>query len=448
MSITTGKGSDLRSGLFVLLPAAGMEICRLYVAVSLLYRMPESPPCPFAALACILLVGTLVGRGLSFITRRRITTAIVNIVLCGLGIFIVAWPYSGFPFWFSASIAVLFWFRGVFIGSREICHATTVTRYDIGIGIFFFIYFLFMAMGEADPYAMRIVGAYFLFSILAMAASRSWERDENYISSRPAWSLIVPFISVFFLIAAAFVLLYPMLTTAATGVYVFLQEASRPLLHILLAIIRFLFGFGRVRPDSSPAVPKTPEINLAPVEELAESGILEKILAIIFILIAVALGIVLIVIITRALVRYLAEKKYAGPGLFAGLKILFRFLLNSLIAALYALGRNAALFARRRPLAGAGQEAFRRLCAWGRLSGVPRKKSETPGEYVRRLAIRFPSLEEALCLFARVAEEELYGRKIPAAEDMAQLKEASMRLSNPALVPRRIAGRLGFYYFK
>ena len=110
------------------------------------------------------------------------------------------------------------------------------------------------------------------------------------------------------------------------------------------------------------------------------------------------------------------------------------------------------LLAGRRPLAGEAQEAFRRLCAWGRISGVPRKKSETPDEYIRRLAARFPSLEQTLVIFARKLEKELYGKRILAAAEIEQLKAASVSLMNPALIPGRIAGRLGIvkrhYLFK
>ena len=437
--------NQMRSGLSVLLPSIGMEMCRLYTIISLLYSIPETPLYPFAAIACVLLAGTLVGRGFSFVTGRRITAVLVYAALCALCVFLIARPYTGFSFWISATVTSFFWFRGVWIGSKGISHAITVTRYDIGIGVIFLIYVMRIGLGEADPYALRIVSAYFLLSILALAASRSWERDVSFITSRPALSLLFPFIAVFFLTSAALVLLFPLLTRAAGGMYVFLREASRPLLDILVAIIRFIFGPKRNVQHDLSSIPDTGGINLVSGQEVSEPSILVKILLGLLVLICVAMVLVITFIIIRALQRYLAEKKGApgGPGLFASIKILCCFLWDRLRTALCIPGRIVAqLLRRRRSYAGAGQEAFRRLCSWGRASGLPRKKCETPGEYVHRLAARFPSVEEALSNLARGVEEELYGRKTLSAAELAGLKAAFIRLSNPALIPARLASRL------
>jgi len=454
-SQTTRKANDqtkvplqnpARSGLSALLPAAGMEVCRLYAAVSFLYCIPESPPYPFAAFVCVLSAGTLVGRGLSFVSRRRITTAAVYGGICALCAFLIARPYSGYPFWLSVFVTAFFWFRGAWIGSRGISHAMTVTRYDIGIGVLLSVYFLRMGLGEPDPYALRVVGAYFLFSILALAASRSWETDENFIASRPAWSLLALFITVFFLAAAALVLLYPILISAAGEMYVFLQKASVPLVNILLAIIRFLFGFGRGRRLDPSSTPLPEATYYVPGEAESEPGILIKIAFGVFILVCAALALFLAFIFIRNLLRYLTVKTGTpgGPGLLSGLRMLCRFILKKLRTVFRITGKAAGLLlARRRPLAGAGQEAFRKLCAWGRVSGAPRKKCETPAEYACRLAVRFPSLEEALSHLARGVEHELYGRSILAADDIVRLKSALLSLSNPALIPGRFASRLG-----
>ena len=101
-----------RSGLPVLLPTAGMEICRLYALGSLLFLIPGSPPYPFVALACVLTAGTLLGRGLSFVSYRRITSLLVYGVFCGLCVFLLASSYSGFAFWLCTCAAGFFFFRG------------------------------------------------------------------------------------------------------------------------------------------------------------------------------------------------------------------------------------------------------------------------------------------------------------------------------------------------
>ena len=432
-----------RGGLSVLLLTAGMEICRLYAAASLLYLIPESPPYPFAALACVLIAGILLKRALSFVSVRRIIVLLVNCVVCGLFVFFLSRSYSGYAFWLNASAAVFFFFRGYNIGAKGVSHSLTITRYDTGIGVFLFVYFLRIYISEADPLALRVVGAYFLLSILAMAASRFRERDTIFTGSSPAISHVIPFIAVFFLAGTAIVLLYPLLTRAAGNVYTFLSDNSGPVVAFLIAIIRFIFGFGR-RPRSADSAPlNTGSEDVIPVQA-SEPGIFFKIIMGVLVVIAAAAFIVMTAILVRALLRYLAEKKGGGPGLFAGLRILCRFLWDRLKAALRLPYRAAALLlGRRRPLAGAAQEAFRKLCAWGSISGLPRKRYETPDEYIRRLVHRFPSLEEALPVFARAVEDELYGRRILAAADIDRLKAAQGELASPVLFPHRFASRLG-----
>jgi len=434
-----------RSGLSVLFLSAGMEICRIYTVATLLYLIPGSPPYPFAALACAIMAGILVERGLSFVSLRRITVLLVYVVLCGLFIFFIARPYSGHAFWFNASFAAFFFFRGVALGNKGVSHSLTLTRYDTGIGVFVFIYFLRIYLGEADPGALRVVGAYFLFSILAMASSRLLEKDKLFTGSSPAISHVIPFITVFFLAGSAIVLLYPFLTQAAGNMYAFLSDNSGPILALLAAIIRFIFGYGhRISPAVSQSL-NTGNDEAIPISS-AEPGIFFKIVMGALVVIALAAFIVLTVIIVRALYRYLTGKKSGGGslGLFAGIRMFCLFLWGRLKTALGMPRRIIALLiARRRPLAGAAQEAFRRLCAWGRISGLPRKKSETPAEYVSRLASRFPSLEETLILFSRGVEEELYGGRLLAAADIDRLKEALKRLANPALIPGRLAAHFG-----
>ena len=436
--------NSTRSGLSALLPAAGMEVCRLYAIISLLYYIMESPPYPFAALACVLLPGILVGRGFSFIAWRVITAVVVHAALCALCIFLVARHYSGFSFWLFAATTAFIWFRGAWIGSKGISHIMMVMHYDIGIAIFFLIYFVRMGIGVTDHHSLRIISTYFLFSILTLAASRSREKDKTFIASRSIWSILVPFISVFFIAAATLVLLYPILTTAAGEVYNILRKSSGSLLDILLAIIKFLFPPGTKVNSDLPHYLDI-EATLPPSgKQLHAPGFLTRILFRILILIYALFMLVLMVIAIRSLVRYLAKKKDVpgGLGFFAGLKILCCFLRDTLRTALRMPGRAIAhLLASRRHAAGTGQEAFRKLCAWGKASGISRKRCETPCEYTCRLAACFPSLKETLPLFALALEEELYGRKTLAAADIARLKAATKGLSNAALIPRRLTNR-------
>ena len=431
-----------RSGLSVLLPTVGMEICRLYAVFSLLFLIPGCPPYPFGALACVLTAGMLLGRGLSFVSIRRITTIVVYGLSCALSVFLLVLPYSGYVLWLIACTAAIFFSRGVFLGRKGVSRSLTVSRYDIGVGIFFFMYFLRLGLHETDPLSLRIAGAYFLFSILALSTSLSWERDENFTVSRSAVSHVIPFIAVFFLTSAAVVLLFPLLTRTATSVYIFLSDHSGPVVNFLIAFIRFFFRYGRsVRVDASSSMESGNSEDYVPIES-SEPSIFVKIFLGMITVFGVVMIIITLVILVRALVRYLLVRK--GPqgsdGLFSGIKRLLRFLQDRLSAVLHVLSSRHLLHYRYH--GGIAEEAFRRLCRWGRVSGIPRKICETPAEYAYRLGVLFPAVGEAAVVLAGRLEEELYGGR-PAVDPIRSQLKASLRsFSNPALIPARISCRL------
>ena len=425
---------DKRSGLSVLLPTAGMEICRLYIIVSLVHLIPEGPHYSITAMACILTMGVLAGRFLSFVTMRRIFIVFFYSVSCAPCVYFFAFSHSGSAFWVGVCAAVFFFSRGIFLGTKGVSHGLTVKRYDIGILVFFGVYFFRMGIGHSDLLALRVVGAYFLFSILAMAASRSWERDKYFVGSRPAISFVVLFIAVFILAAAAIVLLYPLLAQAATGMYVVLREVSVPVLAFITAILRFLFSFGY--PVRSGPADSAPEESMAIIpKEAVEPGLFMKILSGILFTACAVMVLIVVVLLIRALIQYLYEKKgpNEGKGFFTTLKMLLRLVWDSLRSALRTVRRIITVLLRPRNLAGAAEESFRRLCVWGRASGLPRRKSETPSEYVFRIGTRFPDLRETVSVFASALEEELYAGRPPDGKVHSLLKTAQKNLKNPSL---------------
>jgi hypothetical protein len=450
-----------------------MEICRLYAVVSLLFLLPGGAPLPFVPAGLILVSGTILGRGFSFVKRRRITEVLVYGAGCLISVFALlklygSLPFAGiggpadwiealgrvmviqelYPFWFVVFCGGLFWFRGVRIGGGEISHSLTVNRYDIGLGILFGVYFLRIGLEEPDPLVLRLVGAYFLFSIIALFSARSWNRDENFMNPRSVAGLLFPFIAGFLIAAGAVVLLYPFLTRAAAETYVFLWENSASLRSLLIAFLRFLFSFGRrAGADAAPPAAAEADIPLPP-EEMSPPGIPEKIIFWVFIVIAAAGGAVLIFWLVRAFIRYLAARKApddGGIGFFAALGKLLAAWARKIRLLRDALFRAAAeILARRKPLSQAGAEAFRKLCSWGRFSGLPRRACETPGEYAKRLRNRFPKLGESARILAEGVELELYGKRRLSGENLARLKAARRSLAGPALLASRIACRLGF----
>jgi hypothetical protein len=424
-----------------------METCRLYAILSLLFLIPGAPAFPFAAAGCALAAGALVGSGLSRIRRRRITSFLVCAAGCAAFAFFSAGSYGGPSFWLVSCCVSLFWLRGLYMGGGRISHSLTVSRYDIGVGILLLVYFLRMGLREPDPLAPRLMGAYFLFSILALFFSRCRTRDNNFITARSAMRLLLPFAAVFFLAAFALVLVYPLLTRTAAEAYAFLRDNSGPLQNLLLIILRFLFGFGR-RSRSEAASPEAPAgEGFAAGQEASPPGLFEKILMGGLFAALAAAALVLVIWLILILARYLAGRPAAGeekPGLFAALRDFLAFLIRRLRETLHRLRRICArIYIRRRPRESAGQEAFRGLCAWGRVSGLPRRPSETPLEYLRRVAESFPAVRQAAGILTQGLQDELYGKKELSGKDAALLQKARRGLSSPALIPARLAFRLG-----
>ncbi|MDR1625166.1 MAG: DUF4129 domain-containing protein [Spirochaetia bacterium] len=436
------------AGLPALLFAAAMEACRLWAMLPILFLVPGLPPFPFVWAACALAAGALAGKGLSRIRKRRLTVLLVHAGGCLAFGFFFARSHGGLSFWFVSCSLAVFWLRGIYLGAGPLSHSLTVSRYDTGVGVFFCVYFLRMGLKAPDPLALRLVGAYFLFGILALFFSRCLGRDRAFISARSAFSLVLPFAAVFVLAGLALVLLYPFLARTAGELYAFAWDNSGWLRDILVALIRFLFGFGRRGPAGEAAAPpQAGDEDFTAVGEVSPPGLMEKILLWVFTVIVAALVLVFVLWLVFTLSRYLAGRAGADegkPGFFAALRNFLALLARRLAEALDGLRRLPARIRARRPLAGAGQEAFRRLCAWGRASGLPRKPSETPQEYRERLSGVFPAVKEQAGVLTRGLHAELYGKKNLRGEDLALLRVARRGLASPALLPARLACRLGF----
>ncbi len=89
------------------------------------------------------------------------------------------------------------------------------------------------------------------------------------------------------------------------------------------------------------------------------------------------------------------------------------------VAVLIALlGGVPGILARRRPPLLRFHDAFARLFE---RTGSPRHPSETPGRYARRLALRYPEVEEDVEVLGARLEDALFG---PQADDNGDLPEA------------------------
>ena len=461
--------SRKRSDLSVLLPTAGMETCRLYAVAAVLFLVPGASAYPFVPGGLALTAALLLSRGLLRLSARRVVFLLVHLAGFVVAVAGVLRSYGDLPFaaarglsgwievpglltgwtdWVAFVLVLIwtgvFWLRGTLIGFKEVTHRLTVGRFDVGLGILFFVYFIRMGIEEVDPDALRVAAAYFIFGIISLYAARGLSRDRAFLNTRSAWALLLPSVAGFLLAGAAAVLLYPYSVRAAGEAYTALGRAAGPLTALLIAILRFLLGrgFGTMAADAAPlaqdgggAIPPSEEPGFW-------AQLIQRILA------GGAVG--LFALVSTALVGWLVFRLVKYLMARSGREgVRFRILVREMLAIMRAAIRRlfhsarrlmVTLAARRRP-AGVGAAGFRRLCRWGRLSGLPRNRNETPAEYGRRLVARFPAVAPEAAALVRVAEAEYYGGRLPG-DAGRMMRSARRRLSRPGLLPARIASRL------
>lgn len=464
--------SERRNGPLVLVATAGMEICRLSAIGALFAHAAPGLAFPFLAMAASLLAALLLALLLKRLRRRRVVTLAVHALGITAAAALVLRSTARLPFaqaegvtgmmaavaglagvadWMAFLVvilfALLFWVRGERIASREPSYRTTVARFDAGVGLILMVYLMQMGLGLEEPIAVPLVAAYFLFAMGALYSARSLSRDTAFLAQRTVLTLLVPFVAGFVVLGGAGVLLYPYLTQAAGDLYGALRQGMAPLSPWLIALLRFLFGFGFGRASADTTSGAGDAVGPPPEEAAGWARLIERILAWGFVAVLAALALALVAIVLWRVVRYLAARSGEDDGQLGVWELLRRLVLRLLLAVQWATKRFVGYFRERwkRPAGPSGEAAagFRTLCAWGRRSGVPRLSSETGRAYGRRLAARFPAAADAAATIVRMAELEVYGLRPPSRDARRQLRRARNALANPRLYPTRLACRVG-----
>ena len=451
--------SEGRDRTLVLLASAGMELCRLFAAGALAALIAPGTAFPYLPLAVTLVTALVLWRLIRQVRRRRITALVIHVTGFSVALFAVMRPLfrrspstvtDWLVFFMLAGFVLIFWLRGSRIGTRAVTYEVTVNRFDTGLGLLFAIYFLRLGVQIEDPLAPPLVAAFFLFGMVALYAARNLARDSGFLNSRSVLTLLIPFVSGFLLLGAAVALLYPYLTQAARDLYGVMRQGFLPIAPWLVAALRFLLGFGFGRATGSAAASGPAESLGTMPEELGPTArLIERILAWGFVTIISALALALTGILIWRIIKHLAAR-VDDDSRTMGFCELIRCFLRRLAVRLRLLLRRIASLAgggARRPAHSSGEGAgqFRKLCAWGRRSGLPRATTETAAEYGRRLTRRFPKVGDSAHAIVTIAESELYGCRPLTREARRQLQRARRSLRSPGLYPARLAARLGIY---
>lgn len=446
------------SGFSTRLLTAAMEISSLYALATLLFMIPGEWPLPFVRLSGTLLIALFISNLLARMGFRRITTFLVYTFGFLMSLYVVTKAYAGLPFvrssglgewmeafnrisgiaeWFAGFllflVILLFWFRGIRIGSKDPDYSLTVKRFDSCFGILLFTAFILLGFHLPDPGFLRFVLFFMVSGTTALISARSRSHDHSVVRQRSLMSYTLPFIALLLLLGTGFYLLYPLLVQTAEETYAVMQTGAATMRPFLIGILRFIFGRNRGvssagAPEANSGLEQEPDIPLEMVDTMGPIGILFfwGIILIIGFGIALLIGWSLLRLLHYLLGR--SEKKAST--------ISFRNILRPYISSLRsALHWFYKLFRFKRRSKAAAQLNFRRLVLWGHYSGLPRKPSETPFEYARRLAERFPKVEAELLLIVRSVQQEFYGDVESDKSKRTALKSAFRRLHNPALIP-------------
>jgi len=151
-----------------------------------------------------------------------------------------------------------------------------------------------------------------------------------------------------------------------------------------------------------------------------------------------ALLLLTVLLLTYLLFRYLIKflltrtdsKHLLNTGMFDLPKWLKRLI--SFIAR--SLNRIPALIKRRN----SATDLFTALVSWGRRSGVPYKRTDTPKEYGFRLTAVFPGLKTEIEMIIHLVYKEIYGESKLDNNQMAAGKKAKKRMAHPVFWKNRI----------
>ncbi|MBN2568382.1 MAG: DUF4129 domain-containing protein [Deltaproteobacteria bacterium] len=450
------------------LSAGAMELIWLYalasfIAIPLLQRpfpLPEAMG-TFALAALFTLI--LRGRGLRVIL-------VLGLHLCGLLLaaskivhifFYMSHPFwahwwlweslvrpKNFLEWFHIIAVILwvvfFWAGGVTLALRSTSYLAICTRFDVGVTAFFcllMIKFLVILKGGVDMWGTMpelLLFPFFLFSLLAIGMARNQSSaQKGFLSGYRGIGMIISFTIVGLVFISGLTLIFlPYLSTAAAMGYGLLKDAASPLGPVIVSIIRFLFTHNsRVQTEPGLSVSREIEGSLSPaIENSWWVEIIQKIFGWGLLGLGTLAALIFLILVPWFLFRWFLSR----TGESEDNKIEWNFVRHWLSGIWLALMLNFENIASMARGCRDAIEIYRRLLSWGRHSGMPSCKCETPLEYGLRLRRQFPELEGEIEAIAEAFSREVYSERMLNTGQFKKARTAWSRMRSPIHWPSRI----------
>ena len=444
-----------------------MELCWLHGWVVFLFISIFHQYFPFFSMVVLLGFGLAASRFHRDRGWRRIQILLFRLLIFLAGFFIVFYAQGRSHSFFMDFNGMLGWLKGpkdplqwVFLillfllmyivwkrGSSLVFHPlnreSVYNRFDLGIAAFFVLLIVKTLLSVKggiiirQPQVQWLFLSYFLLGLLSIGVIRNGDgAEKDYVPGFHKIGVILSFTLIVLLLGTCLsFLFYSHLTTGAENLSVVLKKGAAPLVPVLIAVIRFLFGPRRYASQGETGTTGNHQSDLSTLAEAEkDSGILGEIMKwtsggfIALLLIAgVCLG-------AWLLWKYLLTRKTPATKEKTGRR--------SFWASILAL-KNWLRFCREnmvRLMRGhaSGMELYASLLTWGRHSGVSRTRIETPLEYGNRLTGCFPVLKEEIGVIIELLNGEVYGGKVLNSEELTAGRNAWRKLKRPTYFPLRI----------
>ena len=340
-------------------------------------------------------------------------------------------------------LIMILWMGGVTLVRRPQDYFNTCSRFDLGLAAFFALFIIkliALTKGEAmaeDSLSMLFVFPFFLSGLLSIGMARArGAAVKAFLPGYQAIGVIASFVAVIILGTGVLLLFFlPGITAAAQMGYHALVVAGRPLIPVLIAILRFIFGPRGNPPASAPT--KSSQLvdwdKIVPQTHGWFMELLEKVLGwglwgLMFLMLLIFSVIAIFYTIKWLLSRTGKSGRRTMP-------------VSSRFAALWAFLAGACM----RILRGVrgyrkAAELYEALLGWAGRSGFPHDRSETPLEFGMRLYAHFPALKAPIELIIGAYNREVYGETVLSGAPLAAANSAWRFLRSPLRWPARFKG--------
>ncbi|CAB1065951.1 hypothetical protein D1BOALGB6SA_10750 [Olavius sp. associated proteobacterium Delta 1] len=338
----------------------------------------------------------------------------------------------------------VFWAAGIRFAHRVRSYTSACSGFDRGIIAFFSLFLVKLTLQTRmgvqfhDSMALLMIFPFFIFSLteIGLARNQGSGQHKTYLTGYYALGVLASFTIGALIIGTAGVMFFlPYLKMASVVGYDLVQRAANPLGPIVIAVIRFIFGQADWESTISDF---TPSLGTGePVVTGPWMLMLQKVLIWGGWTLLIAMGTVVAGVVLWYAFRWLFLKRVgAEPGGKPWSLLSWWTQVRAFLTAFWLWSLRAG--AKR-----SAAQFYAALRRWGRHSGLPQAASETPLEYGKRLAYRFPNLKAEILLIIEMLQSEVYGEYSLSSKQITKAGKAWKKLHSPLRWPFRIKSIFG-----